>query len=76
MWINSPLSKWDQDAIVDKALLDAERRRALQAAAGATVQSFGLLDSIRAGLRLQVERARRAVASIRAWPAGLSAPQG
>jgi hypothetical protein len=35
MWINSPLGKWDQDAFVEKALGDAERRRMLEAGRGA-----------------------------------------
>ena len=34
MWINSPLGKWDQDALVEKALGDAERRRMLEASRG------------------------------------------
>ena len=35
MWINSPLGKWDQNALVEKALGDAERRRMLEAGRGA-----------------------------------------
>jgi hypothetical protein len=35
MWINSPLGKWDQDALVEKALGDAERRRMVEVGRGA-----------------------------------------
>ena len=35
MWINSPLGNWDQNALVEKALGDAERRRMLEAGRGA-----------------------------------------
>jgi hypothetical protein len=35
MWINSPLGKWDQDVLVEKALRGAERRRMLEAGRGA-----------------------------------------
>ena len=39
MWINSPLGKWDQNALVEKALGDAERRRMLEAGRGAGEES-------------------------------------
>ena len=35
MWINSPLGKWEQDALVEKALRNAEQRRMLKAGRGA-----------------------------------------
>ena len=39
MWINSALGKRDQNALVEKALGDAERRRMLEAGRGAGEES-------------------------------------
>jgi hypothetical protein len=61
MWINSPLSKWDQDALVNKALRDAERRRTLAAAGDADGGTMG------AGLRWPADLTRRTVDVLQMW---------
>lgn len=63
MWINSPLGKWEQDARVNQALRDAQRRRAHQATedAGLGAPSATLIRSVSARLRWHVDLARRAL---------------
>jgi hypothetical protein len=56
MWINSPMGKWDQDALVEKALREAEQRRLLEIGRGArgknrTGELRALLFCAWAGLR-------------------------
>jgi DNA-binding transcriptional ArsR family regulator len=62
MWINSPLGKWDQDALVAKALQDANRRRMLGEAYDANLTSrTSRLDYARATLRRELKRIHQAV---------------
>lgn len=75
MWINSALGQWDQDARLQSALRDADRRRMLGAAGGSDAGGGigSLLNSTSARLHRQVDLARRAVNLI--WPR-LETPTG
>ena len=65
MWINSPLGKWEQEARVNKALLDAERMRAQEAGGDAgAAWSGGLLTGASARLLWLAACTRGAVESI------------
>jgi hypothetical protein len=69
MWINSPLGKWDQDARVEKALGDAERRRTLEAGRGA-VEGYRIGEPGRSAIarlgwqEASISRAANAVRSV------------
>jgi hypothetical protein len=77
MWMNSPLGKWDQDARVNKALVDAERIRTLEEAedADGAARDGSLLNAASVRLRWLWASIQRAAAVIRTWLAAPAAPQ-
>jgi hypothetical protein len=78
MWINSSLGKWDQDARVNNAFRDAERRRMVEDAQhpGDGALSGRLVNSVRSRLHWPGDLSRRVVDVVRSLVGTPSDPQG
>ncbi len=77
MWIHSPLAKWDQDVLVEKALGGAQRRSMLGAGRGARERHWidGLSHPATASLGPHANPVRKGADAVGSTPGTLRMKQ-